>query len=144
MNFHKKIAAVLVFVVFALVPQGRAQQSSAFNGKFKLLEPLNWQGKILPCGEYTFSVSSTSSPARLILHGPKGAVVIVASGRSDSFPVHHSSLTIELRGGTRFVRELSLNNPPVAFRYWVPSIPKNEPVQQALRTERIPITSAGQ
>jgi hypothetical protein len=148
MNSHTKyglkIAAVLVLVAFALVPQGRAQQSSAFNGKFRLSEPVNWQGKTLPGGEYTFSVSSTSFPARLILHGPKGAVVIVASGRSDGFPVHHCTLTIELRGGTRFVRELSLNNPPMAFRYWVPSIPKNEPAQQALRTERIPITSAGQ
>jgi hypothetical protein len=148
MNSHKKhglkLAAVLVLVAFALVSQGRAQQSSAFNGKFSLSEPVNWQGKTLPGGEYTFSVSSTSFPARLILHGPKGAVVIVASGRSDGFPVHHSALTIELRGGARFVRELSLNNPPVAFRYWVPSIPKNEPAQQALRTERIPIVSAGQ
>ena len=147
MNSHKKhglkLAAVLVLVAFVLVPQGRAQQSSAYKGKFKLPEPVNWQGKTLPRGEYTFSVSSTSYPARLILQGPKGTVVILASGRSDDSSVHQSALTIELRGGKRFVAELSLNDPHVALRYWIPSIPKNEPALLAERTEHILIASAG-
>jgi hypothetical protein len=148
MNSHKnyslKLVAVLVLVAFALVPQVRAQQSSAFNGKFRLSEPVNWQGKILPPGEYTFSVTSTSFPARLILRGPKGTVVIVASGQSDGFRLRNSTLTIELRGGTHFVRELFLNNPPMAFRYWVPSIPKNEPRQQALTAKLVAITSTAE
>jgi hypothetical protein len=142
MQYSLKLAAVLVLFVFALVPQAPAQQSSAFDGRFKLSEPVNWQGKILPAGEYTFSISSISYPARLILHGPKGNTVILASGRSGGFPAQRSALVVELRGGARFVRELSLNKPPMAFRYWIPSHPKNELARQASTTEFVAIASA--
>ena len=135
-----KLVVVLALIALAFVPGVRAQQSSVFEGQFRLSEPVSWQGKILPAGEYTFSVSSTNFPARLVLHGPKTTVVILASGRSGAFPIQKSALMIELRGKARFVRELSLNNPPVAFRYQVPALPKNESVQQAPTTELVAIT----
>ena len=141
-HYGLKIAGVLLFAACACVPQGRAQRSSAFDGKFSLSEPVTWQGKILPAGDYTFSVASTDFPAKLILHGPKTTVVILASGRLDDAAKHHSAITIELRGKTRFVRELSLNNPSVAFRYQVPSLPKNESAQQAPSMELVAITQA--
>jgi len=146
MNFYNhyglKIAGVLMFVACACVPQGRAQRSSAFDGEFSLSEPVIWQGKILPAGDYTFSVTSKDSTAKLVLHGPKATVVILPSGRSDGAANHHSAIIIEQRGKTRFVRELSLNNPSVAFRYQVPSLPKNESAQQAPGTELVAITRA--
>jgi len=145
MNSHNsRFGAVLMLVAFALVPQGRAQvTSSAFNGRFRLAEAVSWQGKILPAGEYTFSVSSVALPAKLIVRGRKATVVILASGRSDGSPVRDSALTIELHGDMRYVRQLSLNNPQMAFVYWVPSIPKNERTHQALttNTELVAITS---
>jgi hypothetical protein len=136
----KLVVVVLALIALAFVPRVRAQQSSVFDGQLRLSEPVNWQGKMLPAGEYTFSVSSTNFPARLILHGPKTSVVILASGRSGGFPEQKSALTIELRGKTRYVRELSLNNPPVAFRYQVPALPKNESAQQAPTMELVTIT----
>ena len=141
-HYALKIAGVLMLVAFGCVPQGRAQRSSAFDGKFSLSEPVVWQGKMLPAGDYTFSVTSKDSTAKLVLRGPKATVVILPSGRSDGAANHHSAILIELRGKTRFVRELSLNNPPVAFRYQVPSLPKYESAQQAPSTELVAITRA--
>lgn len=141
-RYGLKIAGVLMFVAFACAPQGRAQRASAFDGRFSLAEPAVWQGNMLPAGDYTFSVTSTDSPAKLVLRGPKTTVVILASGRSDGAAHHHSAITIELRGKARFVRELSLNNPSVALRYQVPSLPKNESAQQAAGTELVAIMRA--
>jgi len=137
-QYGLKIAGVLMFVAFACAPQGRAQRSSAYDGKFSLPE----QGKMVCAGDYTFTVTSTDFPAKLVLHGPKTTVVMLASGRSDGAANHHSAITLELRGKTRFVRELSLNNPSVALRYQVPSLPKNESAQQAPSTELVAITRA--
>lgn len=141
-RYGLKLAGVLMLGALAFAPQGRAQKSSAFDGRFRLSEPVSWQGKMFPAGEYTFSVTSTSFPAKLVLHGPKTTVVIFASGRSDGLPSHGSTLVLESRGKARFVRELSLNNPSVAFRYEVPSLPKNELAQQAPTMELVAITSA--
>lgn len=141
-HYGLKIAGVLLFAACACVPQGRAQRSSAFDGKFSLSEPVSWQGKMLPAGDYTFSVTSMDFPAKLVLHGPKTTVVILPSGRSDGAANHRSTITLELRGKMRFVRELSLNNPSVAFRYQVPSLPKNESALQAPGMELVAITRA--
>jgi hypothetical protein len=147
MNSYKiRFTVALMLVASALVPQGRAQvTSSAFNGTFRLAEPVSWQGRMLPAGEYSFCVSSADLPAQLIVRGPKVTVVILASGRSDSFPARGSVLIIESHGNMRYVRELSLNNPRIAFVYWVPSVPKNERTHQVLttNTEFIAITSQG-
>jgi hypothetical protein len=141
-HYGLKFAAVLLFAALACVPRGRPQRSSAFDGKFSLSESVNWQGRLLPAGEYSLSISSTGLSGRLVLHGPKTTVVILASGRSDGARIHNNHLTIESRGRTRFVRELVLNNPSVAFRYRVPSLLKDESAQQTSTTELVAIKSA--
>ena len=147
MNSHLRSGLRFVSVVMlgalALVPPGRTQVTSAFDGKFRLMEPVSWQGKILPAGEYTLSLSSIALPAKLIVRGPKTAMVILASGRSSGSQVRNSVLTIETHGGLRYVRQLTLNNPRMAFVYWVPSIPKNERTHevQSGTTQLVAITS---
>jgi hypothetical protein len=81
-------------------------------------------------------------PAKLIVRGPKETLVILASGRSDVSAARNSALLIELHGGVRYVRQLSLNNPRMAFVYRVPSTPKNERMRPVLttNTELVAIT----
>ena len=136
----------LTLVAFGLLALGAsANTASAQNryaGKFTLPNEVRWQGRVMPAGDYTFSLASISMPAMLRLDGPDGAAFVPTSGISDAATNKKSSLTIEHRGGGRFVRELYLAELGVHLRYAVPKAPKETLLaQEPSTTESILIAA---
>ena len=118
------IATLGVLIAGACVSPAAAQFGSAFKGNFTLPDKVSWQGKVLPAGEYSFSLQTAALPAQIVLRGPSGVQILLTCGRSIGGKSQQSALTIEWRGDSAYVRELYLAPIGVHFHYHVPKIPK--------------------
>jgi hypothetical protein len=126
----------------ACVSSAAAQSSTACQGSFTLPEEVRWQGRVLPAGDYSFSLKSAALPALLELRGPRGVNVLMTAGLSKGDTNERSFLTIERRGDLGYVRELYLAPIGVHFRYQVPKVPKAELLAQGpATTERVLISA---
>jgi hypothetical protein len=103
-----------------------ASAQNRYQGSFTLPHEVRWQGRIMPAGDYIFSLASLSFPAMLRLQGPNGAMFVPASGISNAAANGKSSLRIVPRDGKRFVAEICLAELGVHLRYSVPKAPKEE------------------
>jgi hypothetical protein len=119
------IAAIGLVAIGTCVSRAAAQGSSAW-GRFTLPYEVNWKGAVLPAGEYTFSLKTAALPALVNLQGPNGGAFIMATEVDETKTDQASSLTIEERGSTRFVREMYLADLGLHIHYAIPKIPKNE------------------
>lgn len=122
---------LLAIVVVGLVAIGTcvsrtAAQSSSARGSFTLPFEVRWQGVVLPAGDYTFSLKSAASPAMVTVQGSNGRGFILATEVDDKRTNQQSSLTIEGRGSTRFVREMYLADLGLRIHYSIPKNSKNE------------------
>jgi hypothetical protein len=136
----------LAAAAFGLLAMGAcantATAQARYQGRFTLPEEVRWQGRVMPAGEYTFSLNSVSLSAMLTLQGPSGRLFIPTAGFSDAVTGKKSSLTIQHRGGARFVSELYLAELGVGLCYLVPKAPKQELLAQGPPAiESIRITS---
>jgi hypothetical protein len=61
----------------ALATSGNAQ--TAYQGKFTLPVETHWGGATLPPGDYTFTMSTASSPYTLYVHGQAANAIIMAT-----------------------------------------------------------------
>jgi hypothetical protein len=118
--------AVIGLVAIGTCVSRTAAQGSSERGSFTLPYEVRWQGVLLPAGDYTFSLKSAASPAMVTVQGPNGGAFILATALDEKKTDQHSSLTIEGRGSTRFVREMYLADLGLHIRYSIPKIPKNE------------------
>ena len=138
---------LLAMAAFGLLAIGAcantATAQNRYEGKFTLPHEVRWQGRVMPAGDYTFSIQSLSLPAMLRLQGPNGAMFIPTSGISDAATNKKSSLTIKERRGARFISELYLAEPGVHLCYSVPKAPKEELLAQGpSSTETVLIAAA--
>lgn len=136
----------LAVAAFGLLAMGAcantATAQARYQGSFTLPQEVRWQGRVMPAGEYTFSLNSVSVSTVLTLHGPNGRFFIPTAGISDAVTDKKSSLTIEHRGGARFVSELYLAELGVHLCYLVPKAPKEKLLAQGPSAiESIRITS---
>lgn len=111
-------------------------------GKFTLPHEVRWQGRVMPAGEYTFSLNSVSASTMLRLEGPNGPMFVPTSGISDAVTDKKSSLTIEHRGRARFVSELYLAELGVHFRYSIPKAPKEQLLAQGTSSKESVLIAA--
>jgi hypothetical protein len=137
----------LAMVAFGLLAVSAGANTAAaqnrYDGKFTLPHEVRWQGRVMPAGEYTFSLPSISMPAMLRLDGPNGTAFVPTSGISDAATDKKSCLTIEHRGGARFVSELYLAELGVHLRYSIPKAPKEQLLAQGpSSTESVLIPAA--
>src|SRR5262244_3481783 len=116
------IAAVALAAISASAPRAAAQAAA---GSFTLPNEVRWQASTLPAGDYTFTMDSAASPFRLKLHGPNGYEFVAAMVADNSLSDESSSLTIEHRDGSSFVRELYLAPIGLRLKYHVPK-PRKE------------------
>jgi hypothetical protein len=138
------VVAVGLLAVGTSVSPAAAQGISAFEGKFTLQSEVRWQDRVLPAGDYSFSINSVTSPAQIVLRGPDGAQILLSTSRSDGHTGQQSSLTIERRGDSSYVRELYLAPLGVHFRYRAPEIPAEKLLAQGPATiERVLISTVG-
>lgn len=108
-----------------------AAQQTVCKGNFTLPYEVRWQGNTLPAGDYTFSMRSFASPKLIQIQGPNGGIFVMPVGTSQVRAEDRSRITIELRGGSRFVRDLYLAEIGIHLRYSVPKAPKEELLAQA-------------
>jgi hypothetical protein len=118
--------AVIGLVAIGIFVSRTAAQSSSARGSFTLPYEVNWKGVVLPAGDYTFSLESRALPAMVTVRGPNGGAFIMATVLDNRKTDQDSSLTIEERGSTRFVRELYLADLDLHIGYSIPKIPRGE------------------
>jgi hypothetical protein len=138
------IAAVGLAAVCANSSPAPAQSSSA-GGRFTLPYEVNWKDVVLPAGDYTFSLKTLMSPAIVQVRGPNDGAFIMATAMDEKKTDQQSSLTIESRGSTRFVREMYLADFGLHIHYAMPKIPKNEKelAQGPVTTEHVLVSMGG-
>lgn len=127
-NCRNRLLATLAIALLAIgagVSQTVAQGISE-KGTFTLPYEVRWNNVVLAPGDYTFTMRSTVSPALMTLSGPDRSFFLAALTVAEKNTNRHSALTIESRGGERFVQELYLANSGLHFGYWVPKIAKSE------------------
>ena len=122
---------LLAIVVVGLVAIGTcasrtAAQKNTTRGSFTLPFEVRWQGVVLPAGDYTFSLKSAASPAMVTVQGSNGCGFMLATEVDEKRTNQDSSLTIEGRGSTRFVREMYLADLGLRIHYSIPKNSKNE------------------
>jgi hypothetical protein len=117
--------AIAFLAIGAGVTQTVAQGISA-KGAFTLPYEVRWGNVVLAPGDYTFTMKSTVAPAIMTLSGPDRSIFVPALTVEGKNTNQHSALTIESRGGERFVRELYLADGGLHFQYSVPKIAKSE------------------
>jgi hypothetical protein len=135
-----RIIAIATFGLIAICASASsASAQNAFQGKFTLPNDVRWANATLPAGDYTFSLNSTSMPGRVFLQGPNGGAFILTSVIDERNEGDSSKLTIEHRGGIRFVRSMYLAELGVELTYRTPKTPKQdvELAQGPVSTEQL-------
>jgi hypothetical protein len=137
-----RIFACAVLGLFAACISARPAAAQAFQGSFTLPEEVRWQSAVLPAGDYTFTIASTTFPARIVIRGKNQAAVVMTVGLSEKPMEAPSHLKIERRGEARYVRELYLADINLHLRYFVPK-PENRDLlaQDSATTEQILVTN---
>lgn len=145
-NFSRMLAIATLGFIAICASANPASAQSASKGTFTLPEDVRWGNASLPAGDYSFSLKSAGLPAQIILQGPNGGAFIMTSSTDKRDQGESSNLTIERRGGTRFVRTMYLADLGLELRYAAPSIPKHERelVQGPVSTEQVLIAMAKQ
>lgn len=132
-NYLLAVTALALLALFVSISPAAAQQSSAFRGKFTLSSEVDWQGKVLPVGEYTFSLSSASLSAQIIIHGVATTAIILPVAISKHKAIQASALRIENRGGLRYVRQLDLAKLDLVVRFAIPKVSKQQDEREFAR-----------
>lgn len=134
-NQRNRISAILALALVAFgISASLAMGQTAARGSFTLPFEVRWNSAVLPAGDYTFNMRSTAFPAQMILEGPNGRIFILGMVVSDEETGQGSSLTVNRRGGTRFVKDLYLANSGKRISYWEPKPPKDELLAQGPTT----------
>ncbi len=125
MNKNKSLSMVKTLVLALLATGVFSGLASAqvIEGKFTLPCATYWGGAILPAGDYSFSLGTSSLPALITVRGrAKGgrAAMINAQATSQTRPSERSSLTLVRRGEQAIVRSMYLAELGVAFSYSAP------------------------
>jgi hypothetical protein len=133
-----RIFACAVLGLFAVCISAKPAAAQPFQGSFTLPDEVRWQNTVLPAGDYTFSIASTTFPATMVIRGKNQVAVVISVGLSEKPMEAPSHLRIERRGETRYVRELYLADSNLHLRYFVPK-PENRELlaQGAATTEQI-------
>ena len=143
-TFNRILTIVAIALIAACVSATPAAAQGVFHGNFTLPNDVRWGDAMLPAGDYTFSLQSSGLPAQIILRGPNGGAFIVTSATNRRDSGDSSNLTVERRGGTRFVSEMYLADLQLHLRYQAPALPKNERLlaQGPVSTEQVLIAMA--
>lgn len=134
-SLRNRILAIATFALAAMCASAiPAAAQDVFRGSFTLPTEVRWQGATLPAGDYTFSMNSVATPARITLRGPNGGAFVSAIVADKDKISDRSALIIEHRGTMRVVRELYMAQIGLRLQYSVPKIPKEKLLAQGPAT----------
>jgi len=106
-NFRAfEVGKILLAVCIMLIPAGIAQAQTdrpAFTGKFTLSTQVQWGKTMLPPGEYTVTIGSSSMPSFALVRDSKGRPVahFVSVIKDGKISAKHALLVKEKNGQLR-------------------------------------------
>jgi hypothetical protein len=120
-----------------------ANAQSAFEGKFTLAQQAYWGHGGLPAGDYLLSVTTTGSPAMVIIRdaGNGKEVAMVAAQTREASTTGGSALFIGRRGKRRVIYSFRVAELGQVFIY-DPALARGRGVEEASDTEKVPILQA--
>jgi len=140
-SYRNRLLATLAIALLAISAgvSRTVAQSISERGSFTLPYEVRWNDAVLPAGEYTFTMHTIMSSPVMTLDTPKVSTFLRPMIVDEKNTNQHSALTIESRGGERFVQELYLADSGRHFRFWPPKTSKSEPqlAQGPATTERV-------
>lgn len=115
---------VLVLAIAAMGASAIPAHAQSTTGKFTLAHKVRWAGAVLPPGDYTFSLDSQNSPARILVREVSGstAAFLLPQGMSEDKLGGASSLVLHEEGGESIVSSLRLANLGVALQFASPKL----------------------
>ena len=143
-NFSRILAIAAIALVTICASATPASAQSAYRGSFTLPNDVRWANAVLPAGDYKFDLASVGLPARISLWGPNGGAFITTAITDQKNDGGASVMTIERRGGMRFVSDIYLADLGLHLHYKAPSLPKSEQelAQGPVSTEQVLIAMA--
>ena len=82
-------------------------------------------------------------PARILLHGPNGYMLVLTSAMSGKVQGETSNITIERRNGERYISSLYLADLGIDLRYRAPKLNEKMIAQGPATVEHIAIAMNG-
>ncbi len=137
-----KILYLIVGLGFCFAPLFAEDRTPIFKGTCNLPYETRWGTAILPPGEYTISVHSTSLPARVTVRGKNGSVFVTAQSLAQRSDSNDKSFLLVSKWRRGVVRSLYVSELGMAFNYATPKEESKEMTQEALLIERIPVNKA--
>jgi hypothetical protein len=116
---------------------------SVYKGKFTLPFETRWGTAILPAGDYSLSLNSTTMPVRATIRGENGAVLIQAEAMATRSGSDKSSLIVVRNSRRGVVRSLYLAEIGAAFYFGAPKAERQPIAQGPELIQRIPVLAAG-
>jgi hypothetical protein len=110
---------VAALALGALATSGNAQ--SVYQGKFTLPTETHWGGVTLPAGDYTFAMSSTTSPYTLYIRGERGNAIIMAASADDRAVSDHAQLNLVDIADVETVQTFDAPELGLTFTYYTPA-----------------------
>jgi len=110
---------VAALALGALATSGNAQ--NVYQGKFTLPVETSWGGATLPAGDYTFAMTSTSSPYTLYIRGQAGNAIIRAAAADHKVVSSHAQLNLVDIADVQSVQTFEAPELGLTFSYWTPT-----------------------
>jgi hypothetical protein len=142
MNRNRSFSLVktLVLVVGALcLSAGLATAQSAMKGEFTLPSEIHWGRAVLPAGQYSFDLASTSAPQVIHIRGEGVHVMLMAQAVGDRPVPTDSALVLVRQGDSSFVRSLRLAPLGISLYYAQPKGEAPTVAQVPGVTQRVPV-----
>ena len=118
-------------------------QGSVYRGTFTLPFETRWGTAILPAGDYSLALNSTTMPVRATVRGENGAVLIQAEAMATQAGSDQSSLIVTRQSRRGVVRGLYVAELGVAFYFGAPKAERQVIAQGPELIQRIPVVRAG-
>ena len=121
---------------------GLASAQSAMKGEFTLPSEIHWGRAVLPAGQYSFDLTSTSAPEVIRVRGEGVNVLLMAQATGDRPTPTDSALVIVRQGDNSFVRSLRLAPLGISLYYAQPKGEAPTVAQVPEVTQRVPVTTS--
>jgi hypothetical protein len=142
-NFTRILAIAALGLIAAIVSAKPASAQAAFKGSFTLTSDVRWDQANLPAGDYTFTLESSSVPARIVVRGPNGSQFVSTSSTDVKSIDAPSNLQIVRRNGESRVSQLYLADLHMILLYQEGSKSKGKELAMGpVTTEQVRVVSA--
>jgi hypothetical protein len=122
---------------------GAAGDQHVYKGKFTLPVTARWGQAVLPAGDYTFTLDTTSLPAVASVQDRDRNVRLVLATSKDRSSSAHSHMVLLRNGAGNQIITLDLAELGVVFHYVPPKAEGQLLAQVPEFIQRIPISASG-